>query len=66
MSDVNAIIQVVSTLGFPIACCIWLFYRDNIKDKEHKEETDALTKALENNTIALTKLTERMVNNDRN
>lgn len=60
--DVNAIIQVIGTLGFPIACCVWLFYRDSVKDKEHKEETDALTKALENNTIALTKLSERMEN----
>ena len=38
--DVNAIIQAIGTLGFPIACCIWLFYRDSVKDKEHKEETD--------------------------
>lgn len=58
--DVTAITQIVSTLGFPIAMCIYLLYRDGKRDEAHKEEMTKMTEAINNNTIALTQLTERM------
>lgn len=58
--DVTAITQIVSTLGFPIVMCIYLLYRDGKRDESHKEEMAKMTEAINNNTIALTQLTERM------
>lgn len=62
--DVTAITQIVSTLGFPIAMCIYLLYRDSKRDEAHKEEMAKMTEAINNNTIALTQLAERMKKND--
>lgn len=62
-------VQIVSTVGFPIACCGALgFYLKYVQDKNreqlkemstsHKEEIDSLKEVLANNTLALQKLTD--------
>lgn len=58
--DVNTIIQLVTTLGFPIVCCIALFWRMIRSDENHKEEMEKLSEALNNNTLAINKLNERL------
>lgn len=58
--DANSIITLISNLGFPIVCCGALFWKMNKQDENHKEELEGMTKALENNTVALTKLYERL------
>lgn len=62
--DVTAITQIISTLGFPIAVCVYLLYHDGKREETHKEEMVKMTEAINNNTIALTRLVERMGNND--
>lgn len=70
------IIQIISSLGFPIACCLGLGwyvktqtdnYRNDVKDiqREHKEETKQMTDALNNNTLALQHLAEKIEQLDR-
>lgn len=54
----DTIAQGISTLGFPIMCCIALFYRMIKSDENHKEEIAKITEALNNNTNAIIKLTE--------
>lgn len=54
------ILQAISTLGFPIACTVYLFYENHSRDEKHKEEMDKLSTALNNNTLAITKLAERL------
>lgn len=72
MSD---LVQIVSTLGFPIACCIamgYFFKYITDKDREerqalsdqHREEMRDVTAAVNNNTIAITKLCERLDANE--
>ena len=67
----NEIAQFISMLGFPIAMCVgacffikYLFDSSNKQmeemRKEHKEEVANMSKAIENNTIALTKLYEKL------
>ena len=54
------ILQAISTVGFPIALTLillWYFYDSSNK---HKEEIDKMSEALNNNTLALTKLLDRM------
>lgn len=58
--DANAIIQLVASLGFPIVMCGALFWRMVKSDEQHKAEMDKLSEALNNNTIALTKLSNNL------
>lgn len=57
---VNVIIQLVGSLGFPIACCGALFWRMVKSDEKHAEEMKQMSDALNNNTVALTRLTEKL------
>lgn len=58
--DANMIIQLVGSLGFPIVMCGALFWRMVKSDEQHKEEMDKLSEALNNNTIAITKLSDNL------
>lgn len=67
----NEVAQLISALGFPIIAALgcayfvkWQ-YEQNQKQveemrKEHKEEVANMTKAIENNTIAITRLIEKI------
>lgn len=58
--DVNAVTTVISTLGFPIVMCGAMF-RYMLKEKDaHKEEMNSVTEALNNNTLILQKLCDRL------
>lgn len=71
----NDIVQVISTLGFPIAWCILMaYFYKYITDKDreerreltekHNAETKEITAALNNNTLALQKLCSRLENDE--
>lgn len=51
--DITAIIEVVNTVGFPIACVVVMFYMLNKERETHKEENERMIEALNNNTIVL-------------
>lgn len=52
----DTIVQIVSTVGFPIAMCVALLcYIKDVADK-HKQETEKFIEALNNNTLVLQKL----------
>lgn len=67
----NDIVSIISAVGFPIVAAIgcgyfvkWQ-YEQNQKQieamrTEHKEEVQNMTKAIENNTLALTRLIEKI------
>lgn len=67
--DVNAILQAVGTLGFPIVCAIAMAWyvkymadrnREDIDklNEQHQQEMKELTTALNNNTLAVQKLSD--------
>ena len=58
--DVNTLIQLVGSLGFPIVACGALFWRMVKSDEQHNEEMNKMSEALNNNTAALVKLTEKI------
>ncbi|MCM1439814.1 MAG: hypothetical protein NC131_11535 [Roseburia sp.] len=71
--DVNMIIQLVNGVGFPIAACVALFWNSiqerkynteqrELDRKQHEDETEKVRTAVENNTVVITKLLERMEN----
>lgn len=75
--DFASVLQAITTTGFPIVACIgiaWFFnkvnenYRQDIKDLslQHKEEMQAMTEAVTNNTMALQKLIDKIESGDVN
>lgn len=56
----EAIIELISNLGFPIACVVYLFYT-NAKQRElHSEENKSFVDAIQNNTLVIQKLTDKL------
>lgn len=64
--ELNEIISAICTVGFPIVAYGALFWYVLRKDTEHKTEVEKMTEAINNNTIALTKLIERLDNENKN
>lgn len=58
--DVGAITSLIGSLGFPIVCCIAMFSMLNKERDAHKEEMDKLNTTINNNTLALQALTDKM------
>lgn len=67
----NDIITAISTLGFPIVACIgmgwYVKYQTDSNNqevsemrKEHKQEIDKVTKALNDNTLVIQKLCDKL------
>lgn len=60
MEMYNATTQLVSSVGFPIAMCLGLLWYIVQQAKEHKQETSDFVKALNNNTLVLQKLCDKL------
>lgn len=67
--DVNTLLQAVGTVGFPIVCAIAMaWYVKYVTDRnredieklniQHQQEMKEVTTALNNNTLALQKLSD--------
>lgn len=60
MESIDIITQVIANLGFPIFVCLFCFWYINKQTEEHKAEMGEVTNAINNNTIALTRLLEKL------
>lgn len=69
--DIGTVTQLISTMGFPIVMCGAMAYyvkystdkhRDEVNNlnAQHKDEMTQVTQAINNNTIALQKLCDKM------
>lgn len=69
--DFPTILSAIGSIGFPIVACIgiaWFFnrvnenYRTDLKEMntQHKEEMKLMTDAINNNTLVLQRLCDRM------
>ena len=58
--DVTIITQLVSTVGFPIAMCALMAYYIKYTQDRHREEINSVREALNNNTIVLQKLVDKL------
>lgn len=54
--DGNTAIQAVSSVGFPIAMCLLMYYQLGKSEETHKAEIDELKQAIENNTLVIQQL----------
>ena len=68
MGDIS---QLISSIGFPIAMCVLMCYyikytQENYRtdinslNEKHKEETTNLVQAINNNTLVIKELSERL------
>lgn len=71
--NVGELSQLISSIGFPIAMCVLMCYyikytqdnyRSDVNDlnEKHKEESTKLVQAINNNTIVIKELSERLIN----
>lgn len=69
--DNTLIIELVGTLGFPIVACVAMFRKMDKQDDAHREEMnkqderhdiqiEKMSEAVNNNTLVVTRLLERM------
>lgn len=58
METVQIIVQSISTVGFPIACCCFLLWRGSKQDEYHREEMEKLRQTVAENTRTLDKLAQ--------
>ena len=56
----DTIIQAISSVGYPIVMSLLLAWYVYYTGKTHKEEVAAMTEALNQNTLALTKLADKL------
>lgn len=52
----NEIIQAVSTVGFPIACCCFLLWQNSKQDAYHREQQEKLRETIAGNTKSIEEL----------
>lgn len=57
---INDLAALISTLGFPIGMCLIMCYYINKINDAHKEETNKFAEALNNNTLVLQKLCDKL------
>lgn len=62
--EYSQIVTLIQTVGFPIVMCGALFWYMIKQREQHKQETDKMTEALNNNTAILTELVTLMKERD--
>lgn len=58
--DADTIMQLISTLGFPIVCCGFLGWYIVRTTDAHKMESDKMIEAIHNNTMVIQKLVDKL------
>ena len=58
--DITNMSQLISSIGFPIAAYIGLFWYIIKQDTNHKEEISKISDTVDNNTLAIVKLVEHL------
>ena len=64
--DVSEIIQAISTVGFPIVMCLLFMYYIKYINDQHKNEIDKLSQSVNNNTLVMQKLLDKLGGGDIN
>lgn len=58
--DMSTVTAAIGTLGFPIVGCIAMFVLIIKIIKTHKEESDKMTEAINNNTAVIRELVAKL------
>lgn len=63
MENMDVIMQAISTVGFPIAMCIYLIYTGKRRDEKYTQCIEDLRKTVENNTIVIQTIKDHLKEN---
>ena len=58
--DLEQIVSLITTLGFPIFCCLIMWKQMLTMQAQHKEELNNVTAALNNNTLVIQQLVDKL------
>ena len=58
--DVGTISNLIGSLGFPIAACIYMAYVNSKQTEAHKEEMAKMTEAVNELKVAITSLVDKI------
>lgn len=58
--DTNAITTLITSVGFPIVVCLICFWYIKTMTESHKDEVKQLTAAIQNNTLVMQHLVDKM------
>ena len=61
MKDIS---DFISTVGFPIVVSVAMFYQNNVLSQSYQNITQELSTKIESNTLAITRLIERLDKDD--
>lgn len=60
--DVSTINNIIGSLGFPIAACIYMAYMNAKQTEAHKEEMSKMIEAVNELKVAITSLVDKINN----
>ncbi len=58
----NEIVNAISTVGFPIALCVFLVWQNSKQDAYYRDVIEKLRETVERNTNSITELAQIMKN----
>lgn len=58
--DVNNLTPLVGTLGFPVVMCLMFFKYIKQMTEQHKQEVKELSEAVNNNTLVMQQLIDKL------
>lgn len=59
-SIMTEFVSLISNVGFPIFACIMMFKSMEKEQENHKQESEKWTEALNNNTLVMKQLLDRL------
>lgn len=66
--DMNSIVNIISSVGFPIVMCVLMFRYLEATDDKREQDTGKILETVNNNTMLISKLVEKfedLVNNSK-
>lgn len=58
--EATEIISAISTVGFPIVCCLMMFWQNTKQQENFSATVKEITETVQNNTVAITRLTDKL------
>lgn len=58
--NADVITTLITTVGFPIVVCLAMMYYVKYLNDQHKQEIDKLSEAIQNNTLVMQRLLDKL------
>lgn len=65
MELIDVIVKFIQNVGFPIACVVAMFWMWDRERQEHKAEAEKWTEAINNNTLIMQRLLDKLDGDSR-